>query len=130
MDPEKRPEPVGIRALAVAAAAAAVHALVVRGWIPALSGGTEQAIAAGVIDLAGAYITWRWSRPHVTPTADPRQTESVRLVPAGPDGQPAPAATLSDAAVGRLREVIIGEVLEQLAGAPPRRQRTEPPATR
>lgn len=124
MAPEKRPEPVRARALAVAAIAAAIHALVVRGWIPALDGGTEQAIAAGVVDLAGAYVTWRWSRPHITPTADPRQTESIRLVPAGPDGQPTPSAPLSDAAVQRLRAGIIREVLEQLAGATRRQQRT------
>lgn len=124
MDAEKRPEPVRIRALAVAAAAAAIHALVVRGWIPALDSGSEQAVAAGLVDLAGAYITWRWSRPHVTPTADPRQTESIRLVPAGPDGQPAPPAELSAEAKKALREGIIREVLEQLAGTVARRART------
>ncbi|HEV8653090.1 MAG TPA: hypothetical protein VG276_27790 [Actinomycetes bacterium] len=87
--PSRRPEPLRARALIVATAAAAIHILAVKGWIPALSDNSEQAAAAGVVDVVGALATWWLARSHVTPTSDPRSSDGKRLVVAGSESPPA-----------------------------------------
>lgn len=80
-------EPLAVRAAVVAAVTALLHLVTIAGWLP-ISPDVEGQ-AALVIDLAGTAVLVVWTRGHVTPTADPRDTAGRPLAAAAdstPDG--------------------------------------------